>query len=456
MSAPASQTTTCIIGSGPGGLAAARALKRYGIPYEQFERHSDVGGLWDPKNPGTPVYDSAHFISSKTQSAFTDCPMPDEYPDYPSGREILDYIHHFAERYGLKDAVRFNTAVERAEPDGKGGWTVTLANGETKQFANLIVATGTNWHPNRPDIPGHFNGTAIHAVDYASPDLFRGKRVMIVGAGNSGCDIASDAAIHADKAFISVRRGYHFLPKHIFGMPADVFAHSGPTLPMPIQQWVLGKLLRLMVGDITRYGLPAPDHKVFESHPIVNSELLHHLSHGNIHVKGDIERFDGNDVVFKDGSREALDVVVFATGYNYNMPYLPEGTVPFRAGRPDLYLTVFGRDLPGFFAMGFEETNSGGYFLYDEMANCIANAIADRDRDPARAAQFLKETRTTPDLSGGIKFIESPRHANYVDSPTFQAALKKMAKRYRWTPVDEAAFKAMRVTHKEQNRDKAA
>ena len=124
-----SSASTCIIGAGPGGLAAARALKRYGIPYEQFERHSDVGGLWDKDNPGTPLYDSAHFISSKTQSAFTDCPMPDSYPDYPSGREILDYIHHFAERYGLKDAVRFNTGVERAEPDGKGGWTVTLSNG---------------------------------------------------------------------------------------------------------------------------------------------------------------------------------------------------------------------------------------------------------------------------------------------------------------------------------------
>jgi len=437
---------TCIIGAGPGGLAAARALKRYGVPYAQFERHSDVGGLWDAANPGTPLYDSAHFISSKTQSAFTDCPMPESYPDYPSGKEILDYIHQFADRYGLKDGVTFNTSVEKAAPDGKGGWSITLSTGETRSFANLIVATGTNWHPNRPDIPGTFTGDARHAVDYTSPDLFRGKRVMVVGAGNSGCDIACDAATHAEKAFISVRRGYHFIPKHIFGMPADVFAHGGPKLPMPLQQWVMGKMLRLLIGDVTRYGLPAPDHKVFESHPIVNSELLHHLGHGNIHVKPDIASFDGSDVVFVDGSRETLDVVVFATGYDYAMPYLEEGAVPFRAGRPDLYLTVFGRDLPGFYAMGFEETNSGGYFLYDEMANCIANAILDRTRSPRRADAFRQETLTSPDLSGGIRFIESPRHANYVDSPTFQAALRKLARRYEWAPVDEKAFAAMRVS----------
>ncbi|MDW3097697.1 MAG: NAD(P)-binding domain-containing protein [Alphaproteobacteria bacterium] len=449
-------SSTCIIGAGPGGLAAARALKRYGVPYEQFERHSDVGGLWDAQNPGTPLYDSAHFISSKTQSAFTDCPMPDTYPDYPSGKEILDYVHHFADQYGLRDAIHFNTGVESASPDGKGGWSIKLTSGETKSFANLIVATGTNWHPNRPSYPGTFSGEAIHAVDYASPDRFRSKRVMVVGAGNSGCDIACDAAIHADKAFISVRRGYHFIPKHIFGMPADVFAHGGPKLPMPIQQWVMGKMLRLLIGDVTRYGLPQPDHKVFESHPIVNSELLHHLGHGNIHAKPDIERFDGSDVIFKDGSREELDVIVYATGYNYSMPYLAEGAVPFRAGRPDLYLTVFGRDLPGFYAMGFEETNSGGYFLYDEMANCIANAIQDRARAPARAEQFRQETTTDPDLSGGIRFIESPRHANYVDSPTFQAALKKLARRYNWAPVDEAAFTAMRTSAASAQTTRAA
>ncbi len=448
--------TTCIIGAGPGGLAAARALKRYGVPYEQFERHSDLGGLWDKNNPGTPLYDSAHFISSKTQSAFTDCPMPDDFPDYPSGTQILSYIHHFANRYGLKEGIHFNTAVQIAAPNDDGSWRVTLDTGVTKTFANLIVATGTNWSPNRPDYSGTFNGTAIHAVDYSSADQFRSKRVMVVGAGNSGCDIACDAAIHADKAFISVRRGYHFIPKHVFGMPADVFAHGGPKLPMPVQQWVMGKMLRLLVGDVTRYGLPQPDHKVFESHPIVNSELLHHLSHGNITAKGDITRFEGTEVVFKDNSREQLDMIVYATGYNYDMPYLAEGAVPFRAGRPDLYLTVFGRDLPGFFAMGFEETNSGGYFLYDEMANCIANAIQDRTRAPERAQRFQAETRTSPDLSGGIRFIESPRHANYVDSPTFQAALRKLAKRYRWMPVDEASFTAMRVAEHMPSQKRAA
>ncbi len=440
--------TTCIIGAGPGGLAAARALKRYGIPYEQFERHGDVGGLWDPANPGTPVYDSAHFISSKTQSAFYDFPMPDDYPDYPSGDEILRYIHDFADTYGLRDNIRFNTGIEHAAPDGNGGWTVTLSTGETKHFGNLIVATGTNWHPNRPEFEGTFDGTAIHSVDYSSADLFKGKRVLIVGAGNSGCDIACDAAIHADKAFISLRRGYWFVPKHVFGMPADVFAHGGPELPMRMQQWIMGKLLRLYVGDLTHFGLPAPDHRFFESHPIVNSELLHHLAHGRIHAKGDIARLDGSGVVFRDGSREDIDVIVFATGYSYDMPFLEDGVIPFSNGRPDLYLRVFGRQVPGFFAMGFVETNSGGYHLFDHMANAIANAIHDRTHAPKKAKKFQAETAGRPDLSGGINFIASPRHASYVDSPTFQKTLQKLAKRYGWRPVDEKALHALRVTER--------
>ncbi|WP_330252818.1 NAD(P)/FAD-dependent oxidoreductase [Nocardia sp. NBC_00565] len=270
----------CIVGAGPAGLSAARALKRLGIPYDQYERHSDVGGIWDLDNPGTPMYKSAHFISSRGTSGFFDFPMPDTYADYPSNRDILRYTRGFAAAYGLRDAIRFNCAVQHVEQVGDI-WSVTLPDGTVKQYRAVICATGVTWAPRSPEHPGTFKGEIRHSSTYRDPEEFRGKRVLVVGLGNSGADIACDAAANADTAFVSVRRGYHVIPKHIFGIPSDEFGNRGPDLPVKLERPLMQTLLRMIQGDLTKYGLPKPDHKLFESHPLLNSQLLHYLQHGS-------------------------------------------------------------------------------------------------------------------------------------------------------------------------------
>ena len=147
----------CIVGGGPAGMAMARALLRQGVSFEVFERHDDVGGLWDPENPGTPVYQSAHFISSKTQSHYFDFPMPDDYPHYPSNRQILDYQRAFVDAHGLRDHVTFGVEVELAEPIASG-WRVHLSTGETREYGHLVAANGTNWHAVMPEFEGQFDG----------------------------------------------------------------------------------------------------------------------------------------------------------------------------------------------------------------------------------------------------------------------------------------------------------
>jgi len=266
----------CIVGAGPAGLSAARAFRRLGIEYDQYERHSDVGGIWDLDNPGTPMYESAHFISSRTMSGFHDFPMPDWFPDYPSNRLILDYTRSFARAYGLYDGIRFGTSVDEVVPDGDG-WSVRLSTGERRGYRAVVCATGVTWRPRMPVHPGNFNGELRHAVTYRGIDEFRGKRVLIVGLGNSGADIACDAAASAAETYVSVRRGYHIIPKHIFGTPTDVFSEKGPKLPLVVERPVLTRMLRLLQGDLTRLGLPRPDHKLLESHPLLNSQLVHHL-----------------------------------------------------------------------------------------------------------------------------------------------------------------------------------
>jgi hypothetical protein len=430
----------CIIGAGPGGLSAARALKAQGLDYDQFERHTDLGGLWDTSNAGSPIYDSTHFISSRDLSAFIGHPMPRDYPDYPSHRQILAYLRSFAAAFGLRERIRFNTGVERIHKQDDGSWRVELADGSVRRYSAVICATGTNWDPSQPDYAGRFDGEVRHSVTYKNGDEFRGKRVLIVGAGNSGADIACDAATYADKAFVSVRRGYHFIPKHLLGLPADQFAETGPHLPLWLGRPVLKFLLRIVNGDLTRFGLPKPDHKLFESHPLLNSQLLHHLQHGNITAKGDVDRLDGREVVFKDGSRETIDLVLCATGYKWTCRYATE-YFAWKGGRPQMALSMFNREHHNLFGIGYLETNSSAYKLFDTCAHMIASYLKAQRDEPASAARFDDILRREqPDLSGGIHFVASQRHASYVEAHAFKTHLRKLRKRMGWGELHDTMY----------------
>lgn len=434
----------CVIGAGPGGLAAARALKAQGLDYDQFERHGDAGGIWDMDNPGSPIYESAHFISSRDLSGFLGYPMPRHYPDYPSHRQILQYVRGFAQAFGLREAIRFNTPVARVEKEDGGLWTITLGSGERRRYRAVICATGCNWDPNLPSFEGRFDGEVRHSVSHVAGEDFKGRRVLVVGLGNSGADIACDAAIHADRAFISVRRGYHFIPKHVLGKPVDHLAETGPHLPLWLARPLFGALLRLTVGDVTRFGLPRPDHQLFESHPLLNSQLLHYLQHGEIAVKPDISHLDGRHVVFADGSREAIDLVLCATGYRWSCPYAAD-YFTWKGGRPQLYLSMFSRQHRNLFGIGYLETNSSAYKLFDTQAHLIASYLRAHSDGAPSAARFdaLIES-DQPDLSGGIRFVGSERHAVYLDAHATKAYLRDLRRRMGWKELDEGMYAHLR------------
>jgi amino acid transporter len=441
----------CIIGAGPGGLLAARALKLAGIPYDHFERHSDVGGIWDIDSPGTPMYESAHFISSKFTSAFFGFPMPADYPDYPSYQQILAYIRSFANAFGLTESIRFNTSVVHAEPLGAGaeeGWRVRLSSGEERTYAGLICATGVTWHPNLPDYPGlsAFQGEARHTVTHRAAAELDGRRVLIVGCGNSGADIACDAARHASRAWLSVRRGYRFVPKHIFGVPTDVFVGGGLAPPKGVVVPVdTSRLLDAVVGDLTRFGLPAPDHEALQSHPIMNTQVLHHLAHGDLKAKCDVHHFTPKGAVFTDGTTEEFDLVLFATGYQYRLPYLDESHFEWVAGHPKLYLNIFHRRLRGLAVLGFVEFADAGYQRFDEMAQMVAMDAHLMEAGTGLAAWQHMKANDTPNLRGTMTYIDSPRHANYVDAPTYRRVLSEIRARFGWFDPTDSTYDSLRV-----------
>lgn len=425
------QYDTCVIGAGPAGLAVARALAERDLPYTHIERHTGPGGLWDIDNPGSPMYESAHFVSSKTLSGFGGYPMPDHFADYPPHRQVLSYLTSFAEAYGLRDRIEFGTEVRSVEKNPDGTWTVTRADGRASSHRQVVVCTGVQWHPNVPELPGDFAGEIRHTVTYRGSGELQGKRVLVVGAGNSGLDIACDAARSADHAVISMRRGYWFIPKHLFGRPVDTIAAGGPHVPMWLQQKLFGGLLRLLNGDPRRLGLQKPDHKLFETHPAVNSMLIHHLQHGDITAKPGIARTEGRTVHFTDGTSDDFDLILLATGYIHKVPVAQRYFGDEQ--HPDLYLSSFSREHEGLFGVGFVETNSGAYQLFDSQAQLIASFIRDARRGLPTAERFARMIRSDlPDLSGGLKFVDSPRHTGYVHSEAFVKYLGKVAAGMGW------------------------
>ena len=436
----------CIVGAGPGGLAAARAFLNLGLEIDVFERHDAVGGIWDRMNPGTPMYESAHFISSRDMSAYHGYKMPADYPDYPNHEQILAYLRGFADAYQLTPHVHLNSSVRNASFDGDQ-WQVTTANGATRAYRTLTCANGTQWHASVPQISGadSFTGEIIHSQAYREGAQFAGKRVLVVGAGNSGVDIACDAARFAKVATISVRRGYHLIPKHIFGMPADAFAASGPHLPMKWGQRIFPPMLRIVMGDPTKHGWPKPDHRMFETHPIVNDQILHHLRHGDLAVRSDIARFEGSHVVFADGRRDEFDLVVMATGYNTKVPYLDESMFRWKGNRPNLFMRMFSQEHPGLAAIGFTEGDGGAYELFDDMCDMIARAAWAAEYEPQEYSRLrTRFAGPDPDVTGGVKYKASDRHAAYVNLQAFQKVSKAFRKEFGWPVVDQTTFEHLR------------
>ena len=436
----------CLVGAGPAGLVMARALIKEGVPFDWYERHTDVGGIWDMENPGTPMYDSCHFISSKYTSGFYGYPMPSDYPDYPNWRQILEYIRSFADKYDLKSRVNLGVSVTSAKPLANEKWEITFSNGRNEIYDGLINATGVTWHANQPKLKGaeKFKGRIIHSSSYRYPEEFEGKKVLIVGAGNSGVDIASDAAVHAKQAYLSVRRGYRFIPKYLFGLPTDALI-SGKIAP-PRGVSVTGdasKLIDTIVGDLTRYGLPKPDHDLLASHPIMNTQVLHHLGHGDLIAKPDIQEITEDGVIFKDGSHEQLDEIVLATGYEYSVPYLDEVNDEWKDGRPQLYLRIFSRNYGNLYYIGYAEFADAAYRRFDEMAQMVVIDI--RARATGLNYEELKELKKNdnPDLAGGHKYIDSPRHTNYIEVDTYLNYLANLRDRFDWPDVDETTYSSL-------------
>jgi cation diffusion facilitator CzcD-associated flavoprotein CzcO len=437
---PPTEQQIALIGAGPSGLAGARCLQKHGVAFQGFEAHGDVGGLWNIDNPRSTVYESAHLISSKRMTEFLEFPMPAQVADYPSHRELLDYFRAFADYFGLRAHYRFHTRVLKAEPVSDAPdtlWRVTTQTGdaapETALYKGVVIANGTLAEPNRPRFEGAFSGEVWHTAQYKAATQLTGKRVLIVGAGNSGCDIAVDAVHHAKSIDISVRRGYYFVPKYVFGQPADSVGGK-ITLPPWLKQRIDSTILKWFTGDPVRFGFPKPDYRMYESHPVVNSLILYHIGHGDVGVRADIARLDGHTVYFKDGRSGEYDLILTATGYKLHFPFIDHALLNWQGMAPRLYLNIFAPRFHRLAVLGMVEASGLGWQGRYEQAELVARYFKSLDAGTPQAAALSAAKAggpgTWPDLSGGYRYLKLERMAYYVHKDTYRKAVREAARAF--------------------------
>jgi cation diffusion facilitator CzcD-associated flavoprotein CzcO len=434
---PAAQKA-CVIGAGSSGIAACQVLSARGLPFDCFEKGSQVGGNWRYENDNgmSSAYRSLHINTSRGLMAYRTYPMPDDYPDYPSHFQIAAYFDGYVDHFGLRERIRFRTEVVKVEPQ-EGEWAVTVRDAggseETNRYRAVLVANGHHWDPRWPEPPfpgaGDFVGEQIHAHCYREPDVLRGKRVLVLGIGNSATDIAVEASRIAERTFLAMRRGAYVMPKYLNGKPTDESASPLLTrLPLPVQRFFIARMLGLTSGDMTAYGLPKPDHKLLEAHPTVSAELLSRLGHGDIEVKPNIDRFAGGRTVrFADGSEEEIDLVVYCTGYKITFPFFDEGLIPSRDNRLPLYRRVVSVEHPGLYFVGFIQPLGAIMPIAEAQSEWVADLLEGRGTLPSPAEMRAEIAAAEERMRK--RYVASKRHTIQVDFHPYMRELRKERKR---------------------------
>jgi flavin-binding monooxygenase-like protein len=382
------------------------------------------------------AYRSLHINTSRRVMAFKTLPMPDHYPDYPDHFQMAAYFDEFTDHFGLRERINFRTEVVDVSPaDGEWAVRVKAEDGaeRTERYRAVLVANGHHWDPRWPEpaFPGseQFEGEQVHAHHYREPDVLRDKRVLVLGLGNSAVDIAVESSRIGEKTLLSVRRGAYVLPKYMNGKPIDEVSNPiFSRLPMPVQRFFAMRGLEIAAGEMTMYGLPKPDHKLFEAHPTVSSELLPRLGHGDIAVKPNIERYPGGRTVrFVDGSEEEIDLVVYCTGYKMTFPFFDPEVLAAPNNRLPLYRRVVSVERPGLYFVGFIQPLGPIMPLAEAQCEWIADLLGGRVALPTTGEmrrEIAKEERRM-----GKRFVSSKRHTVEVDFHPYLREIRRERKR---------------------------
>jgi hypothetical protein len=416
--------TFAIIGAGAAGLCAAKNLLRSGIDVTVFEIGSKVGGLWayDNDSGRSPAYRSLHINSEAKVSAFEDFPFPADGPLYPNTAQMEAYFNAYADHFGVMDHIRFRQEVTAIAQEG-ARVRVTLKSGESALFDGVVIGAGHQSIPRHPPEIKGYKGDYIHSHAYRVPEPYAGKRVLVVGLGNSGVDIAADLCTVTDMTFIAVRSPVLVMPRMMFGVPQSRILKmvERPFLPWRVRVWTRIMLTRIFHGRMEQWGLTTPKTR---THPISHPTLMAQMAWGNIKIKPGIDHAEGRDVHFTDGTTETIDAIVGATGYLTDLPFLPADKNPLAGTWMNLYNRIVHPDLPNTYFIGYFDAAGGSNIrMMDDQARYIAAVASGALQLPAPAdmEKAIERDRAWQKQ----QFPDRPRYGLELDPIRYRKALAR-------------------------------
>ena len=366
-----------VLGAGYTGIAVAAALLEAGIEVDVLDRRSVPGGLWVDG-----VYDDVRLITSRTVTAYPGRPLPDG-PTFPSGPELLGYLQQVARDTGVTRRLRQHDVQSVTLRDGT--WDV-----DGTSYDGVVVATGLFTHPRIPVLPGHLSIPALHTADYRNVSQL-GQDVLVVGLGNSGADVAQACVESGRRVALAVGRARHVIPRRVLGRPVTELRRP-PLVPDFLMRLGLDATVRLTSAYWRQGRLGEPQHLVLAETPVVHSALLPMVQSGAVHVRAAATRLDGSFVHFADGSRDCFDTVVWATGYDYDLPVSRELIDASSRGPLSLVGGVWSPVSPGLAVVGLREPRSGrGRYLAAVAELVVAGALA-QERTEAPVGALLSST----------------------------------------------------------------
>lgn len=422
--------STAVIGAGISGLTTGKLLTDYGVPYTCFETSDRIGGNWAFGNPNghSSAYRSLHIDTSKHRLSFKDFPMPADYPDFPHHSQIKAYLDAYADAFGLLRNTEFGNGVLHARHHDDGGWTLDLQDGSRRDFDFLVVGNGHHWDPRFPDFPGAFSGETIHShayIDPYAPLELRNKRILVVGIGNSSADITVELSSRTlqNDVYLSTRSGAWIVPKYIAGRPGDKYWTTLPYIPLKWQRRMIQLFGEAHAGNPELWGLPKPNHRLFEAHPTQSVELPVRLGSGDVTPKPNVARLDGETVHFEDGTSADFDVIIYATGYNITFPFFDPGFVSAPGNHIRLYKRIFKPGVDDLAFVGLAQSVPTLFPFVECQARTVAAYAAGQYRPPAVSQMEKVISADERKYIGHV--VDRPRHTQQVDYFVYEREMRK-------------------------------
>ena len=417
-----------VVGAGAAGLCVAKYLLARGVEVVVHELGSQVGGLWVYQNDSGlgPAYQSLHLNSEARVTAYKDFPFPDDGPLYPDHAQVHAYLTAYAERFDLLRHIRFRSRVTGVVPQGER-WQVQLSDGPRDDFDAVVVASGHQGVPTHPAWKDDFSGEYLHSHSYRNPEPFRGKRVLVVGMGNSAVDIASDICVVTQSTTIVARSPVLVMPRMMFGVPTSrvLGKLEKNWMPWPVRRTIREILVGIVHGRMEQWGFTTPKSR---THPTSHPSLMSHFVWDRIKAKPAIASVKGNQVFFVDGSAGVYDTVIAGTGYAVDLPFLTPELRPLDGHRLELFLRVVHPRQRGlYFAGMFNVAGGGNIRMMDDQAEWISELVCGDRSLPGEAG--MRRTMEEEQAFLRRHYPGSARYALELDPAYYRRQLARERKR---------------------------